>query len=1171
MGDIKLKIQFDVTPAALSLKTLSGMTYSTLSQIQSQMAAAFKGVDVSIPVPNTKPIDDAINKLSIDLDEYTKQENAAAAAAKKTGDEHQRTTSVFSTFGGKLVAVNQGLEVLKRLYDMVSKPVQIAGQFEQYGLQLKILLGSEQAAKDMFKDLADFANRTPFELPEVVKAQKLLLTFGGSALATRENIEMIGDMASSVGAPFEDIAMWVGRAYTAIKAGQPFGEAAQRLMELGLMSGEARRRIEQLQESGAKSEDVWKAFTGSMSKYNDMMKEQSQSLTGLTSTLSDSFNSLLSDIGNAFLPAIKGAVAGITSLFDSMKNLSGGTKVLIAGIVAIGAVMLTLNSTISPTLYAVGVLITLVASLWVGISKGEYLSVAIAAAFTGLTAAIVVMGVTSVSVSGIITGTLIPALAKLGIVLNATTLGWGMIIAGMSALVAMGVTALVQSGDEAEKKARQVADYTIKLATATIEEINKMPPGEARVQFKFQIEKWDRIVSELIEKRMALQKAGAGKDEIGLVTAELDASFEAFKKTIDAEANYAKQYSQTYAKGAIEVEKARVDAMKEGYDKRKAQADIEYKTELEDLRKKRAANEISEEQLTQLKSLAAIKRKNALRKIDEERENEELDYTIKNQVAMIEFKKESDLAVIAMQEKVALAQAVSEKGRLVTTQKYAIERIAVEERALRSITALQKAALETKAAGASPDEAKRIRQQIADLDADLKKKLQQNTLKVQAIDVDFKINFKVADEKQLEEMRNKTLAMLDETFRDNVRNEELRMLLAGKTQDEINAMRVRKEQEFLNNKLSLFQNEYTELMTFTENMSEDEKNKRVKAAEALRDRIIQIEGEIVDAKIRLMNLVLSEAARLKMKEESELESIKNASKQLFNNIGGYITQEAHQRANARKKEIDENLDAKLSVLEKNRDEALSHARTQADKTAINAKYEADRKALDDAALKQKQDIDEEAFKSDKAFAMANAIIDVAEGIAKAWSFGPLLGVIFGAIVAAAGAVQIATIENTKPSGYAGGGIVEGPGTETSDSIPARLSVGEFIVRSMPTKEFKPILNIINSTLPSITKVIRMQDILENISIPRINFAGGTRIPSFDFPYIRSYTPRNVSFAGSASGSDRVVIAVERLAKEIVDIKKEVKRKNLQAVVDYKGLTLKVTDQQNAKLKQGYGE
>ncbi len=49
---------------------------------------------------------------------------------------------------------------------------------------------------------------------------------------------------------------------------------------------------------------------------------------------------------------------------------------------------------------------------------------------------------------------------------------------------------------------------------------------------------------------------------------------------------------------------------------------------------------------------------------------------------------------------------------------------------------------------------------------------------------------------------------------------------------------------------------------------------------------------------------------------------------------------------------------------------------------------------------------------------------------------------------------------------ASGGHVRGPGSSTSDSIPAMLSNGEFVVNARATKMNRGILEAINSGLPA---------------------------------------------------------------------------------------------------------
>jgi hypothetical protein len=52
--------------------------------------------------------------------------------------------------------------------------------------------------------------------------------------------------------------------------------------------------------------------------------------------------------------------------------------------------------------------------------------------------------------------------------------------------------------------------------------------------------------------------------------------------------------------------------------------------------------------------------------------------------------------------------------------------------------------------------------------------------------------------------------------------------------------------------------------------------------------------------------------------------------------------------------------------------------------------------------------------------------------------------------------------NNLGRGYADGGLIQGPGTSRSDSIPARLSDGEFVVNAASTSMFLPMLEMLNN-------------------------------------------------------------------------------------------------------------
>lgn len=84
----------------------------------------------------------------------------------------------------------------------------------------------------------------------------------------------------------------------------------------------------------------------------------------------------------------------------------------------------------------------------------------------------------------------------------------------------------------------------------------------------------------------------------------------------------------------------------------------------------------------------------------------------------------------------------------------------------------------------------------------------------------------------------------------------------------------------------------------------------------------------------------------------------------------------------------------------------------------------------------------ELFYIAKAAAIAEATVNVAQGVTKALAQGGIYGIVTGALVAAAGAVQIGTILSQS---LAEGGEVQGHSPNSkSDNIPAMLTAKEFV-------------------------------------------------------------------------------------------------------------------------------
>jgi len=194
-------------------------------------------------------------------------------------------SGVISGFAGSFIGMNTQLETAE--------------------MQFTTLLGSADLARERIAELYKFAAVTPFEFQDVLQASRALEMAGGAALATGKSLTMVGDAAAATGAPFQEVAMWTARMYSAMQAGRPFGEAAQRLQELMILAPDVRNELEALQKSGADGAKLWDVYTKAMGRYNGAMANLAGTFTGMLTTISDSINMALGALGKPLFNVLK--------------------------------------------------------------------------------------------------------------------------------------------------------------------------------------------------------------------------------------------------------------------------------------------------------------------------------------------------------------------------------------------------------------------------------------------------------------------------------------------------------------------------------------------------------------------------------------------------------------------------------------------------------------------------------------------------------------------------------------------------------------------------------------------------------------------------------------------------------------------------------------------------
>lgn len=273
-----------------------------------------------------------------------------------------RVAGVAQSSVGKMSSVLQGataglvtaiaspvLSGLGGVFQTVSEGVMGTNMaLQDSGTAWGVLLGSTDKAQAQLSRLFEFGAKTPFEFKEVDQAARVLQTFGVDVTTTSDNLNLVGNIAAGTGQHFGDVAMWVGRLYDNLQNGQPFGEAAQNLQEMGAMSGQTRLHLEQMQKDGASSAEMWDYFNQSVARFNQnggMMAQMSQTMSGRLSTLHDDLNMVLATAGKPIFDVVSAGLGRFLGLLESpalmsfAERLAGG---IASGLARVGSLFMAL-------------------------------------------------------------------------------------------------------------------------------------------------------------------------------------------------------------------------------------------------------------------------------------------------------------------------------------------------------------------------------------------------------------------------------------------------------------------------------------------------------------------------------------------------------------------------------------------------------------------------------------------------------------------------------------------------------------------------------------------------------------------------------------------------------------------------------------------------------------
>ena len=262
-----------------------------------------------------------LDRISGGLDRVNKKMDAL----KEHSDKAKKGLSGLENVSDKVKRSLMGLGMAFSMKGLVSEVANVRGQFQQLEVAFNTMLGSADKADALMAQLVRTAAITPFDLESVAQGAKQLLAYGLKAENVNETLTRLGDIASGLSMPLNDLVylygttMNQGRLYTE-DLNQFTGRGIPMIQELAKVFGVAESKVKELVEAGKvgfpEVQKVIENLTGEGSKFGGMMEEQSKTITGQISNIEDAIASMFNDMGKQSEGVINTTLSGVTYMVE---------------------------------------------------------------------------------------------------------------------------------------------------------------------------------------------------------------------------------------------------------------------------------------------------------------------------------------------------------------------------------------------------------------------------------------------------------------------------------------------------------------------------------------------------------------------------------------------------------------------------------------------------------------------------------------------------------------------------------------------------------------------------------------------------------------------------------------------------------------------------------------
>lgn len=300
--------------------------------------------------------------INVKLDELKKQlkeyDTRLIQMEQNTEKATDNMSGMFDKLG-KLVGAYMSAGMIK---SFVQQIINVRGQFQQLEIAFSTMLGSQEKANALMKELTETAAKTPFDMTSIAQGAKQLLAYGTASEEVNDTLVRLGNIASGLSIPLNDLVNLYGttqvqgRVFTQ-DIRQFLGRGIPIVKELAKQFGVAESEVGDLVSKGEVGfEHIRKALeamTDQGGMFFNLMEKQSASLAGQVSNLEDAFTNMLNEIGRDWQDTLSSGISAVSVLVENYRKI-GMAVVTLAEAYGIAKTALIINNSLEAKALVIG-------------------------------------------------------------------------------------------------------------------------------------------------------------------------------------------------------------------------------------------------------------------------------------------------------------------------------------------------------------------------------------------------------------------------------------------------------------------------------------------------------------------------------------------------------------------------------------------------------------------------------------------------------------------------------------------------------------------------------------------------------------------------------------------------------------------------------------------------